>query len=216
MNGCNACLKMKPDKFFIIKDKFSCNKNKDTFNLKRFAIMQNNKRASSFYIGNLLFLILVLLLYTPACVSSKVYEWRDTKGTEHYSDKLHPEAKIVDIKPGYSFFTVKKVYDGDTITIISKLPYKDSALYKFSVRLNGIDCPEIKGETLKEKQCAQLARDELSKLILNKHVVLKDLKTEKYGRILAEVYLDDLHLNQYMIDKKLAVKYDGGTKTKAF
>ena len=69
---------------------------------------------------------------------------------------------------------------------------------------------------MKEKQCAQLARDELSKLILNKHIVLKDLKTEKYGRILAEVYLDDLHLNQYMLDKNLAVKYDGGTKTKAF
>lgn len=119
------------------------------------------------------------------------------------------------IPPISSGFVVK-VYDGDTITIISKLPYKDSVLYKFSVRLNGIDCPEIKGETLKEKQCAQLARDELSKLILNKHIILKDLKTEKYGRILAEVYLDDLHLNQYMIDKKLAVKYDGGTKIKAF
>ena len=119
------------------------------------------------------------------------------------------------IPPISSGFVVK-VYDGDTITIISKLPYKDSALYKFSVRLNGIDCPEIKGDTLKEKQCAQLARDELSKLILNKHVVLRDVKTEKYGRILAEVYLDDLHLNQYMLDKNLAVKYDGGTKTKAF
>ena len=119
------------------------------------------------------------------------------------------------IPPISSGFVVK-VYDGDTITIISKLPYKDSAFYKFSVRLNGIDCPEIKGETLKEKQCAQLAKDELSKLILNKHIILKDLKTEKYGRILAEVYLDDLHLNQYMLDKKLAVKYDGGTKTKAF
>ena len=119
------------------------------------------------------------------------------------------------IPPITSGFVVK-VYDGDTITIISKLPYKDSALYKFSVRLNGIDCPEIKGETLQEKQCAQLARDELSKLILNKEIILKNLKTEKYGRILADVYLDDLHLNQYMLDKKLAVKYDGGTKTKAF
>lgn len=119
------------------------------------------------------------------------------------------------IPPITSGFVVK-VYDGDTITIISKLPYEESSLYKFSVRLNGIDCPEIKGETLQEKQCAQLARDELSKLILNKEIILKNLKTEKYGRILADVYLDDLHLNQYMLDKKLAVKYDGGTKTKAF
>ena len=51
---------------------------------------------------------------------------------------------------------------------------------------------------------------------MNKEIILKNLKTEKYGRILADVYLDDLHLNQYMLDKKLAVKYDGGTKTKAF
>ena len=36
---------------------------------------------------------------------------------------------------------VIKVYDGDTITIASKLPYPDSPLYRFSVRLNGIDCP---------------------------------------------------------------------------
>lgn len=138
----------------------------------------------------------------------------NTEETDDFTNINITEVKPF-IPPISSGFVVK-VYDGDTITIISKLPYKDSALYKFSVRLNGIDCPEIKGETLKEKQCAQLARDELSKLILNKHVVLKDLKTEKYGRILAEVYLDDLHLNQYMIDKKLAVKYDGGTKTKAF
>ena len=138
----------------------------------------------------------------------------NTEETDDFTNINITEVKPF-IPPISSGFVVK-VYDGDTITIISKLPYKDSALYKFSVRLNGIDCPEIKGETLKEKQCAQLARDELSKLILNKHVVLKDLKTEKYGRILAEVYLDDLHLNQYMLDMNLAVKYDGGTKTKAF
>ena len=88
------------------------------------------------------------------------------------------------IPPITSGFVVK-VYDGDTITIISKLPYEESSFYKFSVRLNGIDCPEIKGETLQEKQCAQLARDELSKLILNKEIILKNLKTEKYGRISA-------------------------------
>jgi len=109
---------------------------------------------------------------------------------------------------------VIKVYDGDTITIVSKLPYKESPLYKFSVRLNGIDCPEIKGENDDEKQCAQLAKKELESLILNKQIILKNLATEKYGRILADVYLDDLHLNKHMIDKRLAVCYDGGKKNK--
>jgi endonuclease YncB( thermonuclease family) len=107
---------------------------------------------------------------------------------------------------------VIKVYDGDTITIASKLPYFDSLLYRFSVRLNGIDCPEIKGKDEIEKKCAQIAKQELTNLIMHKVVTLKNVGTEKYGRILADVYLDDLHLNKYMLDKRLAVKYDGGTK----
>ena len=37
---------------------------------------------------------------------------------------------------------VIKVYDADTITIASKLPYDKSPLYRLSVRLNGIDTPE--------------------------------------------------------------------------
>lgn len=116
--------------------------------------------------------------------------------------------------PPISSGFVVKVYDGDTITIISRLPYSQSALYKFSVRLNGIDCPEIKGKTEYERECAKIAQSELEQLILNKQITLKNVKTEKYGRILADVYLGDLNLNQYMLDHELAVMYDGGTKTK--
>jgi micrococcal nuclease len=107
---------------------------------------------------------------------------------------------------------VIKVYDGDTITIASKLPYPSSPLYRFSVRLNGIDCPEIKGKDENEKQCAQIAKQEMSDLILNKIVLLKNVQTEKYGRILADVYIGDLHLNEHMIEKRLAISYDGGKK----
>jgi endonuclease YncB( thermonuclease family) len=38
------------------------------------------------------------------------------------------------------------------------------------------------------------------------------MNTEKYGRILAEVYLGDLHINAYMVEKRLAVPYDGRKK----
>ena len=107
---------------------------------------------------------------------------------------------------------VVKVYDGDTITIASKLPYEKSPMYRFSVRLNGIDCPEIKGKTEDEKKCAELAKQEMTRLVLYKTVTLKNVQTEKYGRILADVYLDTFHLNKHMIDKKLAVIYDGKTK----
>ena len=107
---------------------------------------------------------------------------------------------------------VIKVYDGDTITIASKLPFNDSPLYRLSVRLNGIDTPEIKGKTEDEKLAAKQTRDALAGLILNKYVTLKNIQTEKYGRILADVYFGDLHLNEWLIKEKYAVKYDGGTK----
>lgn len=107
---------------------------------------------------------------------------------------------------------VVKVYDGDTITIASKLPYDSSPMYRFSVRLNGIDTPEIKGKNEEGKTLAKKARDELSKLIMNKEVTLENVQTEKYGRILADVHCEGIHLNNWLVEQRYAVKYDGGTK----
>ncbi len=101
---------------------------------------------------------------------------------------------------------VIKVYDGDTITIGAVL-YE--VAYRFSVRLDGIDTPELKGPN---KEKAILARDDLSNLVMNKIVQLKNIGNEKYGRILADVYLGDLHVNQWMKDKGHAVEYYGGKK----
>jgi len=115
---------------------------------------------------------------------------------------------IAPIKQG----VVIKVYDGDTITIASKLPYRKSPMYRFSVRLTGIDTAEMKTKNKDEMEMAKLARDKLSAKILNKTVSLKDVKREKYGRLLAKVYCDKLCLNEWMLEKKLAVSYDGGTK----
>jgi endonuclease YncB( thermonuclease family) len=107
---------------------------------------------------------------------------------------------------------VIKVYDGDTITIAAKLPYDDSPLYRFPVRLNGIDAPEIRGKDEDEKLAAQNAKCALENLILNKIVTLKNNGPEKYGRILADVYYEDLHLNDWMLKNHYAIPYDGGTK----
>lgn len=107
---------------------------------------------------------------------------------------------------------VIKVYDGDTITIATKLPYEASPLYRIHVRLNGIDTPEIKGKSPEEKEVSKEARESLSKLLLHKKVHLKNLSSEKYGRLLADVYLDELHINQWMVEQRYAVKYDGGAK----
>ena len=107
---------------------------------------------------------------------------------------------------------VIKVYDGDSITIAAKLPIPNSPIYRFPVRLNGIDCPEIKGKTDEEISVAKEARDALSALILNKDITLKNVGSEKYGRVLADIYLGELHINQWLIEQRFAVAYDGGKK----
>jgi len=107
---------------------------------------------------------------------------------------------------------VIKVYDGDTITIASVLPNTTSPIYRFSVRLNGIDSPEIKGSTPEEKALAIKARDALHERIFGKMVELRNVGNEKYGRILADVYLGDENMNQWLITENHAVLYDGGHK----
>ena len=111
---------------------------------------------------------------------------------------------------------VIKVYDADTITIASKLPFDDSPMYRLSVRLNGIDTPEMKGKDIsdEEKEAAKHARDFVSNMVINKYVKLENIESEKYGRILADVYIGNVHLNEILLKERYAVKYDGGTKIK--
>ena len=132
-----------------------------------------------------------------------------------YSTATIPGWKdTVPFVPPISNGIVIKVYDGDTITIASKLPYKKSPLYRFSVRLNRIDAPEIKGVSKKETQMAIISRDKLAEKCLNKQVTLTEIKREKYGRVLADIHCGGICLNDWMITEKLAVEYDGGTKAK--
>lgn len=113
---------------------------------------------------------------------------------------------------------VIKCYDGDTITIVFKMP-NDNTIYRASVRLNGIDCPELKSNNEYEKECAKIAKQRVEALILNRIIYLENIKTEKYGRALADVYFKynesskvKFHLNDLLIKERLAVAYDGGTK----
>lgn len=107
---------------------------------------------------------------------------------------------------------VIKVYDGDTITIQFKLPYKQSPLYKISVRLNGIDCPELKTKNLIEKQCSQIAKEKVSQLLMNNTIELKNTGMDKYGRLLADVYYKNKSVNTWLLTNHLAVEYSGKTK----
>ena len=126
----------------------------------------------------------------------------------HITDPKSVKAFVPPITQG----RVIKCYDGDTITIASYLPYKNSELYKFSVRINGIDCPEIKSKCVTEKECAQIAKKCVEDKILHKMVRLENVSLEKYGRILADVCIDKISIGPWLVNQHLAVRYDGGTK----
>lgn len=110
---------------------------------------------------------------------------------------------------------VVKVYDGDTIHVATIMPTRSGRqIYRFSVRLNGIDTPELKTKDTYEKQAAIFARDALSELILNKTVSLKNVSLEKYGRLLADVYIKNVCVNNWLLQNHYAIPYYGKTKEK--
>lgn len=131
---------------------------------------------------------------------------------EKMEDKLNPKALPVFIPP-LKTGKVIRVYDGDTITIASRVPgLYNSQIYKFSVRLNGIDAPEMTGKDADEKEIAIKARDALTAKILGREIRLENIQTEKYGRLLTDIYLGNTHVNKWMIEERYAVAYDGGKK----
>jgi endonuclease YncB( thermonuclease family) len=104
-----------------------------------------------------------------------------------------------------------RVYDGDTITIASRNRQLNKWI-KYQVRIYGIDCPELRTKDANEKYVSEIARDHMISLVLGKRVYLTGIQKEKYGRVLANVYVDNINVADELIQKKLAVSYDGGTK----
>ena len=110
--------------------------------------------------------------------------------------------------------TVTRVVDGDTIDVILDLGF--SVLHKCRVRLYGIDTPESRTRNKDEKVRGKLAAKFLEDSINNgKQVILRSkLKDSKgkYGRVLGEVIVDDININELMVKRYLAVKYYGQSK----
>ncbi len=121
--------------------------------------------------------------------------------------------EAIPFQPDIKVGKVIKVYDGDSITVAAK-PYEKYPIYRFSVRLSGIDTPELRTKYANEKKHAIIARDALSEKILNKIVVLKNVESEKYGRVLADVYLGEENICDWMVQNNYGVMYGGKTKVK--
>jgi endonuclease YncB( thermonuclease family) len=107
------------------------------------------------------------------------------------------------------------VYDGDTITVVFDTGIVNGDVgpyYKHRIRLLGIDTPELRTKNLEEKKMGIKVRDFVREKILNKLIRIECAEFDKYGRLLANVFIGDENINKLLVDMKYAYKYLGGTK----
>ena len=107
-------------------------------------------------------------------------------------------------------------YDGDTITF--NLPGLHPIISeKISIRVNGIDTPEIKGKCEKEKYDAKQAQQMVADILKDAdQIVLRNMERGKYFRIAADVIVDGESLGDILVETGMAIRYDGGRKVKGW
>lgn len=102
-------------------------------------------------------------------------------------------------------------YDGDTL--IANLDLGMGVTMRASCRLLGLDTPEIKGKTAKEKTAAVAAKQRLAALLSSGPLLFHSTaKPDKYGRLLVKVWIGAICVNDAMLAEGHAVPYDGGEK----
>ncbi len=112
--------------------------------------------------------------------------------------------------------SVASVYDGDTFKINLNCSV---AVYceKVPVRVLGVDTPEIKGKTAKEKRLAQKAKAFTKNFLAQRPVSLTDCGRDKYFRLLCNVTNGQgQNLAQELIKRDLAYEYWGGKKSSRY
>ena len=107
----------------------------------------------------------------------------------------------------YKVKEILKVYDGDTITVLIDCGFH--VYRRESLRLALIDAPEVRGDSrqegLKSRDWLRLKLYQAEEL--NKDIIIKTQKdkTGKYGRYIAEIFIDDISLNKQLVQEGLAI-----------
>lgn len=121
-----------------------------------------------------------------------------TKQKKGYSVPFEYEGEII------------KIIDGDTVDVRIDIGFSLTTIQR--LRLNRINCCEMKSKNPKEKAKAIKAKNLLCKLILNKTLKVKTFKTDAFGRYLAEVYFSnengqETNLSDHLLAIGLATIY---------
>ena len=135
---------------------------------------------------------LVLLLFTQFLYSAEVYHWTDTQGRSHYSDKKNTNAIAYKLAENFSYYKVRKVYDGDTVLLTDGR----------KIRLLGINTPEIEHANQVAQVGGDAARKWLTQQLLGTKIRLEfdQEKRDKYKRYLAHIFTKHgVHINYELV-----------------
>ena len=108
--------------------------------------------------------------------------------------------------------TILKVIDGDTLRVSA--PWVPAPLKpEISLRVFGVDTPELKSKILSEKAAAERALQFTEQFLARGTVRVEYLRWDKYGgRIVGNVYVGEESLAAELISAGLGKPYYGGTK----
>lgn len=112
--------------------------------------------------------------------------------------------------------SIASIYDGDTFKINLNCSL---AVYceKVPVRVRGVDTPEIKGKTEREKNLAKKAKAFTQEFLSVRPISLSNCGRDKYFRLLCDVQNGDgKDLAKELIKRDFGYAYQGGTKSKKY
>jgi len=115
------------------------------------------------------------------------------------------------VQAGEYAATVDSVYDGDTIKATVEI--WPGLFQKVSIRINGIDTPELRTKNACEKALAKKAKTALT-VIIGESVTISNVRIGKYaGRVLADVHTaQGVDVGAYMLGSGHAREYHGGKR----
>jgi micrococcal nuclease len=111
----------------------------------------------------------------------------------------------------YKVKEIVRVVDGDTVDLLIDLGF--DLIKKERVRLAGIDTPESRTSDEEEKVFGLEAAEYLkSRLDSVSNIKVKTEKDGKYGRMLGHLYDEKGSVNDDLVEKGYAWRYDGKTR----
>jgi len=107
---------------------------------------------------------------------------------------------------------ILRVVDGDTVDVRMDLGF--NVWHKCRVRLMGINAPESRTRNLEEKARGLAAKDWLINILesAQSEIEMQSHGVGKYGRVLGELYINEVNINQLMVEEGHAELYDGGKR----